>query len=189
MAETNFFKPLAEIAKGLGSVVIACTVGDDGIMSVSVLPKAKAGVEDPALKSLSPVIMSGSPQEVDLVFFEQLAKPVSTAKGLYSSVEEFEKNAEEVKKKTKMEMEKASKEKKDKEAMDKKAKEAIASLEANLAKKDFGSATKLFDQLSKISETQCSPAVWKQITKAVADARTGLAVTAPLFESTSTSDK
>ena len=84
---------------------------------------------DDARKTIPPLNLRGTAEDLDNGFFETVSTPLQTASGLMVDMESFMKQLEEAKKKSAMEKEKSDKEKKEKEAKDKKYKEAFQKAE------------------------------------------------------------
>ncbi|MEP2668894.1 MAG: PRTRC system protein E [Cyclobacteriaceae bacterium] len=174
---TNFFSTMMPLIKNLGSISVNISAHEDGKMSISILPKPKAGIKDEALQNLSPVILSGSVTDLDDQFFAQVTKVTEKTADFFSSVEAFEQHMEEVKKSTEMEKEKKKKEeeegkkkKKKMEENDKKAGEKIELLNIAIAKRDFGTSSKVMGDLEKLNG-HLSDKVQKQSDEAIEKAK------------------
>ena len=83
-----FFKELSEIMTD-GTSINLTVHRQNGSMSVSVLPKIK-GLKDDAKKHLLPIVLTGTPEELDAGFFDTVSQPVQKASGLLSSMKSFE---------------------------------------------------------------------------------------------------
>ena len=83
-----FFKELSEMMTD-GTIVNLTVHRLNGSMSVSVLPKIK-GLKDDAKKHLLPVVLTGTPEELDASFFDTVSQPVQKASSLLSSMKSFE---------------------------------------------------------------------------------------------------
>ena len=86
------FKELNEImAPGTD---LSLAIKKDGVrMTVLVLPKASR-VKDPAKNQIVPLVISGLPEELDNGFLSAVTKPVKAVCDFLSSIEEFEKAAQ-----------------------------------------------------------------------------------------------
>ena len=62
-------------------------------MTVSVLPKPN-GLNDDARNHIVPLLLSGTPQELDAGFFQTVTRPVQKVSGLLSNMTEFERQAD-----------------------------------------------------------------------------------------------
>lgn len=104
----KFFETLAET--GINDVVIQIKNDNKGQITVFVTPKTIA--EDAALKSLQPIYLTGTPQEIDEEFFGLITTPLIETQKVFSNVESFEAQKAEIEKETsekKAEKEKAKK--------------------------------------------------------------------------------
>ena len=83
-----FFKELSNVmTDGTG---VSLTVHRlNGCMTVSVFPKVK-GLKDDAQKYLLPIVLTGTPEELDAGFFDTVGQPVQKASGMLSSMKSFE---------------------------------------------------------------------------------------------------
>jgi len=66
----------------------------DGIMSVSVLPQ-KVGLKDEAKNHLSPMVLRGTPEEIDQHFISQVRSPLEKTIGMLTNMAVYEKSMEE----------------------------------------------------------------------------------------------
>jgi len=110
-----------------------------GKLTVALNPKPTA--EDPALKKLMPLIMSGTPEEMDAEFFEKLQSPLQALADASNNAAEFEAALKEAESKTKAA--KAAEEQKKKDQ--KKAKELIPQIKEAAEKEEWQEARKLLD--------------------------------------------
>ena len=125
--QTNFFRQIANINL-IGDLQITFTRTTENNYIVSVLLKNEQ-CGDEARKTIPPLNLKGTAEELDNGFFENISTPLQTASGLMVDMESFMKQLEEAKKKSAMEKEKSDKEKKEKESKDKKYNEAIQKAE------------------------------------------------------------
>ena len=126
--QTNFFRQIANINL-TGDLQIIFTETTENNYVVSVLLKNEQ-CGDEARKTIPPLNLRGTAEELDNGFFESISTPLQTASGLMVDMEFFMKQLEEAKKKSAMEKEKSDKEKKEKEAKEKKFKDALLKAEA-----------------------------------------------------------
>ena len=110
-----------------------------GKLTVALNPKPTA--EDPALKKLMPLIMSGTPEEMDAEFFEKLQSPLQALADASNNAAEFEAALKEAESNTKAA--KAAEEQKKKDQ--KKAKELIPQIKEAAEKEEWQEARKLLD--------------------------------------------
>ena len=127
----EIFKTLAGVLNVGASMTLVLNKRPDGKLIVSVLTQ-DSSVNDPAVKSIQPFNVAGTPEELDLEFCKAVTEPLSKASGLQTSLKEYEKSLKEAAAKSK----KASDEKKAAEDAEKKRKEAQKRLldKANEAK-------------------------------------------------------
>ena len=83
-----FFKKLSEIMTA-GTTLNLTVHHQNGILTVSVLPKVK-GLKDDAKKHLLPIVLTGTPEELDEGFFDTVSQPVQKASGMLSNMKSFE---------------------------------------------------------------------------------------------------
>lgn len=108
----NFFNQLNALAGICEMNLVFKKISGDRI---SVIITPKPDVKDEAFTSLQPIVMTGTPEELDEGFFAHLAQPMEKLNGIVSNVASFEKDVEDKKSKT-------AAGKKEKEAADKAAK-------------------------------------------------------------------
>jgi PRTRC genetic system protein E len=121
--QTNFFRQIAKLdLTGNLQITFTKTTGENYIASV-LLNDEQCG--DEARKTIPPLNLRGTAEELDNGFFESITIPLQTASGLLVDMESFMKQLEETKKKSAMEQDKADKNKKETEAKEKKYKEAL----------------------------------------------------------------
>jgi PRTRC genetic system protein E len=94
--KTNFFELVAGLSI-TGNLQINIHQNESGSQTVSVMliakdPKATAG------KNLPPMLLKGSPQELDEAFFQQLSQPVRQTEKLFANAEAYQKELEKAKK-------------------------------------------------------------------------------------------
>ncbi|MDB5142963.1 MAG: system protein [Mucilaginibacter sp.] len=113
--KTNFFELVAGLSIS-GSLQLNIHQNESGTQTVSVMlsakdPKATTG------KNLPPMLLKGSPQELDEAFFEQVHEPVKRTIKLFANLEAYQ-----------QELDKAQKAgKKDKDSKDKSVKGSASS--------------------------------------------------------------
>jgi PRTRC genetic system protein E len=95
--KTNFFKNIASPnAHGIWKISIHYDANGNFVVSAlysSVLSN------EPALKTIAPLILKGTAIEMGEGFFEAIEKPVQATAGLYSNIEAYNKNLDNAKKK------------------------------------------------------------------------------------------
>lgn len=117
----------------------------NGKLAISVMP-TKVGLKDEAKNNLSPCVLTGTPEELDLEFTKNLIQPLSKSVGLLTNMEAFEKSIEATQAKSK-----ATSEAKKKEEMEKKAySEKFKKVETLFSEKKFADAALLLKQVSEM---------------------------------------
>ena len=125
--QTNFFRHIAKMNL-TGDLQITLRPTSENVYVVSVLLQNEQ-CGDEARKTIPPLNLRGTAEDLDNGFFENVSTPLQTASGLMVDMESFMKQLEEAKKKSAMEKEKIDKEKKEKESKDKKYNEALQKAE------------------------------------------------------------
>ena len=95
----EFFKEIAEFLQDGQQVQMVIRKSGDNL-AVSILPDNR-GVKDKAVENITPLVMSGTPEEFETGFRESL-KPLAAAQGLMSNIKEFEENTEKARKESEM---------------------------------------------------------------------------------------
>lgn len=67
----------------------------DNKLTVAVMPK-RANLKDEAQQQMVPLILSGSPEELDTGFLQAIITPIQKAQGILTNLEAFNKQAEQV---------------------------------------------------------------------------------------------
>ncbi|MDP9079931.1 MAG: PRTRC system protein E [Bacteroidota bacterium] len=96
--KTNFFELVAGFSL-TGNLQINIHQVEGGTQTVSVMlsakdPKATTG------KNLPPMLLKGTPQELDEAFFEQISQPIRLTEKLFANAEAYQKELEKAKKQT-----------------------------------------------------------------------------------------
>lgn len=95
--KTNFFENIANLnAPGIWKIGIHND--ENGYFVVSALYSPNQSNE-PATKTIAPLIFKGTTSEMDEGFFEAIQQPVQATAGLYSNIEAYNKNLDSAKKK------------------------------------------------------------------------------------------
>ncbi|WP_428327968.1 PRTRC system protein E [Mucilaginibacter sp.] len=95
--KTNFFENIANLnAPGIWKLSIHNEA--NGHFTVSALYSPNQSNE-PATKTIAPLIFKGTASEMDEGFFEAIGQPVQATAGLYSNIEVYNKNLDNAKKK------------------------------------------------------------------------------------------
>jgi len=95
--KTNFFENIANLnAPGIWKISIHND--ENGRFTVSAL-YAPNQSNDPALKTIAPLIFKGTATEMGEGFFEAIEKPVQETAGLYINLDAYRKNLDDAKKK------------------------------------------------------------------------------------------
>ncbi|MCR8560320.1 PRTRC system protein E [Mucilaginibacter sp. BJC16-A38] len=95
--KTNFFENIAGLnAPGIWKIGIQNDENGRFVVSALYAPTEN---NDPALKTIAPLIFKGTATEMDEGFFEAIEKPVQETAGLYSNLDAYRKSLEGAKKK------------------------------------------------------------------------------------------
>jgi len=121
---TNFFNQIAQL-QIIGDLHITIAKGAEDRLIVLVMLQNE-GCGDSAKRSIPPLNLRGTAEELDSGFFENITTPIESASGLMVDMEGYMKQLEDTKKQSAMEKEKADSKKKEEEAKDKKFSEAMA---------------------------------------------------------------
>lgn len=100
-----FFKELFETMTS-GVDVTIVVVKKDEKLTVSLFPKKK-DLKDDAQRNLQPIVLSGTPDELDSGFFVSVKKPLQSSSNLIINMKEFETSLEKTKANSKETLEKA----------------------------------------------------------------------------------
>ncbi|WP_292008893.1 PRTRC system protein E [Chryseobacterium sp.] len=125
--QTNFFRQLTKLNL-VGDLQLILRQTDENSFVLSVLLNNEQ-CGDEARKTIPPLNLRGTAEELDNGFFENVSVPLRSASGLMVNMESFMKQLEEAQKQSAMEKEKSDKEKKEKEAKEKKYKDAFQKAE------------------------------------------------------------
>lgn len=94
---TNFFKNIADLnAPGIWKIGIQNDANGHFVVSALYTPFQS---NEPATKTIAPLIFKGTGAEMDEGFFEAIELPVQATAGLYTNIEAYNKNLENAKKK------------------------------------------------------------------------------------------
>ncbi|MDB5143431.1 MAG: hypothetical protein JWQ66_2144 [Mucilaginibacter sp.] len=117
--KTNFFNQIAVINQpGIWKITIQND--DKGNFTVSLLFNT-LNCGDNAIKSITPMVLKGTANELGEGFFDTITEPVIKTAGLMNNMEEYLKTVEQARLASKMEQDKKNKEKGDKAKPDKSA--------------------------------------------------------------------
>ncbi|WP_297410997.1 PRTRC system protein E [uncultured Alistipes sp.] len=88
-----FFQHIHQIMTAGVDITLVMRKGDDGSMTVSLLPKSQS-LKDSAQNRFIPLTLNGTPAELDAGFFPTVAQPLHRTTGLIANIARFEKQAE-----------------------------------------------------------------------------------------------
>ncbi|MHB8206974.1 PRTRC system protein E [Mucilaginibacter sp.] len=95
--KTNFFEHIANLnAPGIWKIGIQNDANGHFTVSALFTPVQS---NDPAVKTIAPLIFKGTVTEMDEGFFEAIEQPVRATAGLYTNIEAYNKNLDSAKKK------------------------------------------------------------------------------------------
>ena len=95
----EFFKTIADFLQD-GQQVTMAIRKSGGNIAVSIMPDNR-GVKDKAVDNITPLVMSGTPEDFEEGFKDAL-KPLAQAQGLVSNIKEFEEGTEKAKRESEM---------------------------------------------------------------------------------------
>ena len=95
----EFFKTIADFLQDGQQLQMAIRKSGESI-AVSILPDNR-GVKDKAVEHITPLVMSGTPEDFEEGFKDAL-KPLAQAQGLVSNIKEFEESTEKAKRESEM---------------------------------------------------------------------------------------
>lgn len=104
------FKELNEMLGNGDSLTIVITKTGEKL-ATSIVPR-KSGLKDSAKEMILPLVLTGTPEELDADFIKEISTPIRKATGLLTNLREFEKSTEAAEansKAAKVEAEKAKK--------------------------------------------------------------------------------
>lgn len=148
---STFFQQMA--ATGIKRVSLELIYIND---ELSVIVRPKSDSKDKALESMRPIVLKGTPSEMDLHFFDNVLKPLEITSEFMTNLVEYEKSLEETKKNSEMNekvKDDAKKQKKEKtEKLEKAFRqlEAITGTEGYDAKKEKDKVLKALDNIFAI---------------------------------------
>ena len=83
-----FFNELSQLMTP-GTSVSMTVHSQNGKLTVSILPRLN-GLKDDAQKHLQPIVLTGTPEELDTGFFDTVCQPIQKAAGLLTGMKRFE---------------------------------------------------------------------------------------------------
>lgn len=128
METANFFRQIAQMDIN-SKITLSITKATESRILVSILIENDS-CGDKAKNIIPPFNLKGSPEELDNGFFDHIKKPVQTADGLISNMENFLKDLETAQAHSAMEKQKSDKEKKHSDAKSRKYSEAMQKADA-----------------------------------------------------------
>ena len=154
----NFFKSINEMLNGAELQLNIKKKGDQ--LTVMIMPKAE--IKDKAIDNIKPLVITGTPEELDSDFLSAIKDRVEKATGIMSNIATFEAGVAKLSKDNEVDKKKAELEKKEKDTRnkkyatlmgkyesfknDKKLKEAIGALKAAKA---FSEKPETVEKLNK----------------------------------------
>ncbi|MES2328566.1 MAG: PRTRC system protein E [Bacteroidota bacterium] len=136
--ETNFFQQIADLQLS-GNIRLNIQPQSDNKLLVSLLLTSDQ-VKDKTAYNIPPLLLNGTPLELDNGFFEAVTKPIQKTNGLLCNLIEHEKGMEKAQKESRVEKDKAEASKKDKEGKRKKFDEQMKKVEELEKLKKIGEA-------------------------------------------------
>lgn len=139
-----FFQSMNQMMTPDVDITLVFRKSTDGRMAVSVLPKS-SGLKNEAQNNIVPLMLNGTPEELDAGFIQAVASPVQRVSGLITNMAQFEAQADKAAssgKGTKEQKNKESKEDKEKrEKYDRHLKKAKELIEARKHKEAVDALT------------------------------------------------
>lgn len=143
---SNFFTQLKSV---IGQAELQINIKSKG-EELTVMINPKSSANDPALSNIQPLILSGTPEELDEGFFNGISEPLSRVTGLMINIEEFEKSASKADEESKVKKAAEEKLKKQQESEAKKINDLIKKAEDLIGNKKEAQALDLFRQALSI---------------------------------------
>lgn len=160
----------------------------DGQMTVSLMPKSTS-LKDSAQNRFVPLMLSGTPAELDAGFFDAAMQPVQRVTGLIVNLTEFEKQADKAAADSKaLKSAKSPKEKESKEAKDKRERyeKHMKKAEEQMSAKDYDGAILSLQQARLIAIEEQVPKIDEKIAAAKAAQSQGSLFEVPTAQATPT---
>lgn len=138
----------------------------DSRMAVSLLPKVQT-LKESTRNRFVPLVLNGTPAELDAGFFPAVAQPVQRAAGIMLNLAEFEKQTEKAAAGSKP-PKPAAKEKETKEAKDKRERyeKYMRKAEEQMTAQDYGGATFSFQQARLLADAEQAAKIDEKIAAA-----------------------
>ncbi|GEM67590.1 hypothetical protein SMI01S_11960 [Sphingobacterium mizutaii NBRC 14946 = DSM 11724] len=147
---SNFFTQLKSV---IGQAELQINIKSKGEeLTVMINPKSTAS--DPALQNIQPLILSGTPEELDEGFIKGVSEPLGRVTGLMTNIEEFEKSASKADEESKVKKAAEEKLKKQQEAESKKINDLIKKAEDLISGKKESQALDIFRQALAIKNDE-----------------------------------
>lgn len=140
----------------------------DSRMAVSLLPKVQT-LKESTRNRFVPLVLNGTPAELDAGFFPAVAQPVQRAAGIMLNLAEFEKQTEKTVTSNRT-PKPAAKEKETKEAKDKRERyeKYMRKAEEQMTAQDYGGAILSFQQARLLADTEQAVKIDEKIAAAKA---------------------
>ena len=132
------FETLSNILSENGDVTIVVRKNSDGTLTASTMYRNNA-VKDEAKNKIAPLVVTGTPAELDNEFAETIATPLEKSSGLQASMEEHDKSLAEAAAKSKV----AAEQKAAESAAKKAAEKAISDAKKLADEKNYDGAAKV----------------------------------------------
>lgn len=146
---STFFKSISQFTPGV-DLQINITAGKGDELTVSVFPKKK--VNDPAAIMIKPIVVTGTPEEIDAGLIALITEPLQKTSGLLSNIKKYEDSLATAAANTKAEKDKAEKEKKEKEERKKQYETLIKKGENFFKEEKYKDAAGAFKQAKQFTD-------------------------------------
>lgn len=110
MPDSTFFQHLAPFLEGTDLTINLKS--KNGIITASLLPRPSSTAKGPKEISLSPILLTGTPQDLDSGFIEAMSNPLTMVSRLYIQLDEFQKSIQAAKEEKEKELKEAAQSKK-----------------------------------------------------------------------------
>ena len=147
-----FFSELSQLMTS-GSNFSLNVHSQNGKLTVSLFPKLK-GLKDEAQNHLQPVVLTGTPEELDSGFFDAIRQPIHKATGLLSGTKVFEESLTRVEAERKEEQEKKRNSDKQTQARKGKYEDFISRADTQEKEGNNDNALFLLREARKIAESE-----------------------------------
>lgn len=146
----SFFKSISEV---IGSVDLQLNIKKKGdVISVMVTPRGN--IKDKAAENIAPLVLSGTPEELDEGFANAVKAPIQKVSGIISNIETFEKGAEHLANENAAAKAQAEKEREEKELRKKRYAAAMRKAEEAERDEEWQKAIKAYSEALEVADNK-----------------------------------